>query len=193
MVRNQSVQSGDINLSYWEIVFVHPYFFKNYPYCVLLNSDCDLVFEGDRKPKVKCVQLAAVVDGFEYIKDLLLRVSNKVHYETRLIDMRTYGKVVSKFQKLINQQEKLFYLPECSTVGFDAAHVVRLDTSVSLQIDTKEKYQALLTARLKLRLNEPYKSKLGENFSNLYNRIGLADVKDLLEQDYSVWLEQEMD
>jgi hypothetical protein len=172
---------------------VYPYFFTNYSHCIILNSDCDIVFENDRRPKVRCAQLAAVVDGFEYVKDILLKVSNKVHYETRLIDMRTYGKVVTKFQKLINQQEKLFYLPESSALGFNAAHVVRLDTSISIQIDTKDKYDALVKSRLPLRLNEPYKSKLGENFSNLYNRIGLTDVKDILGSEYSTWLEQEMD
>ena len=119
---------------------LYPYFFTNYSYGIVLNADCDIFLKEGRRTKVKCVQIAAVVEASEYIKNLLLKVSNEDHHLTRLIDEKTYFSVVRKFESLINNQEKLFfYLPENLNIGFRSAHLVRLDTSVSIQINDNEK------------------------------------------------------
>ena len=177
---------------------LYPYFFANYSYAIVLNADCDIVQEENRKPKVKCVQLAAVVEASPHIKKLLQKVSNKDHYFTRIIDEKTFRDVVRQFEKLINNQEKLyFYLPQNLNIGFNSAYLVRLDTSVSIQLTdddeqrAQSKYQAFIKSR-KVTLIEPYKSKLGESFASLFDRTGLTDAKDLLQEKYDAWVKSEM-
>ena len=172
---------------------VYPYFFSNYSHGIILNADCDIYRKDGRSPKVKCIQIAAVVEGSDHIQRLLKKVSKNEHYLTKLIDEDTFRNVTNKFESLINNQEKLyFYLPESWDRGFKTAHLVRLDTSVSIQIDTAEKYSAILKSRTNATIQEPYKSKLGENFSALFDRTGLTDAQDHLNSDYESWLMQEM-
>lgn len=172
----------------------YPYFFSNYAYGIILNADCDLFAKNGRKPKVKCMQVAAVVEASAHIQNLLLQVSSEDHYKTRLIDEKTYSAVVRKFQSLINNQEKIyFYLPENWNIGFKSAHLVRLDTSVSFQINDTAKYKAIIDSRIPATLEEPYKSKLGENFANLFDRTGLTDVDDQMGARYEEWLQQELE
>jgi hypothetical protein len=173
---------------------VYPYFFDHYSYAIVLNADCDIFRSKSRPVKVRCLQIAAVVEASEYIKNLLLEVSNEVHYKTRLIDNKTYGEVVRKFESLINQQEKLyFYLPENLNIGFKTAHLARLDTSISIQIDDEKKYNSILQSRIEASISEPFKSKLGENFATLFDRTGLTDVKDILEDKYTLWRTKELE
>jgi len=172
----------------------YPYFFSNYSHAIILNADCDIFAKDGRKAKVKCIQIAAVVEASQYIKSLLLQVSNADHYKTRLIDEKNYSSVVNKFQSLINNQEKTyFYLPENWNIGFKSAHIARLDTSISLQINSVEKYKAIQESRISATLQEPYKSKIGENYANLFDRTGLTDVQDHLGEDYELWLSREME
>jgi hypothetical protein len=171
---------------------VYPYFSENYQYGIVLNSDCDIVFEKNRRPKVKSVQIAAVVEASEHIKKML---GKQEHHDFGIIDEKTYGTVTARFESLINNQEKLyFYLPANEAINFIGAYIVRLDTSISLQIDTIEKYRAFIDSRLSASLEDPFKAKLGENFASLFDRIGTDDVEEILgEADYTKWLTAELE
>lgn len=170
---------------------VYPYFFGKYKYAIVLNADCDLFSnDEDRSPKIKCMQIAAVEEASEHIKSLLQ--INQTYFKTRLIDEKRYEKVATKFESLINQQEKVyFYIPENLNIGFKSAYVARLDTSVSVQINSKDKYAAILKSRLPASVDEPYKSKLGEKIAELFDRTGLTDVQDILD-DYVGWRTAEL-
>lgn len=189
------IESLDFNLAEQ----AYPYFFANYNYAIILNADCDIYVKDARRAKVRCVQLAAVVEASDHIKTLLKKVANDDHYLTRIIDEKTYYAVVRKFESLINNQEKLyFYLPENQNINFKSAHLVRLDTSISIQVNdsdlerAQKKYHSVVKSRIQATLNEPYKSKLGENYASLFDRTGLTDAKDHLDDDYDEWVKQEM-
>lgn len=173
---------------------VYPYFFSRYPHGIVLNADCDIVWEGDRTPKVSCVQLAAVVPAWEHVVRLLNReVAGTCNLTDGFLPERHYKRALRKFESLINNQEKyLFYLPSNLNIGLETPHVVRLDTSVAFRLDDRAAYDAFLESRLFATLKEPYKSKLGENFAALFDRTGLADARDVMGESYSAWLEAEM-
>lgn len=169
---------------------VYPYFLKNYQYGVILNSNCDLVLEKNRPLKVRCIQIAAVVEASDYMKKML---GKEEHHTYQVIDEKTYGNVIFQFEDLVNNQHKLyFYLPASEQIGFNSAYVVRLDTSVALQGDTSDKYQAFLDSRIAT-LKDPFNSKLGEKFAALFDRIGTDDYEEILGEDaFDEWKTKEL-
>lgn len=175
------------------IADVYPYFFTNYAYGVIVNADCDIYWKDGRKPKVNCVTLAAVVKASERLNIEFKEILSEEKLKNIIVSKDDYQKIMNKFEKLVNNQDKLyFYLPEDRNCELTFPFVVRLDTSVSLLIEHKRSYDAFLKSRLQITIKEPYKSKLGENYAALYDRTGLTDVKDILKEKYCDWLDEEL-
>lgn len=172
---------------------VYPYFFAKYKYSVIVNADCDIFREENgREPKIVCIQMAAVVPALPIISKIFQKLAPE-GLSVSFVPEKRKNNLINAFEKLINQNEKLyFYLPANRNIGFEQAHIARLDTSVSFRVQSNEYYNAVLNSRIGLSVQEPFKSKLGENFAALFDRTGLPEVKTTVRDQYPTWLEREL-
>lgn len=159
---------------------VYPYFFENHEFAIILNSDCDLVFDSanNRDGKVSCIAICPVTPLPKKLDLILKSIGGGDERKMGIISSpRTSEKFMDKFRKLVdNQEHPYFYLPEIPELGIH--HVARVDNIISLQL-SKKHLTIYKESRIKT-LRPPFKSKLGEMASQLFHRVGLSDLKDEL-------------
>ncbi|MBX9838965.1 MAG: hypothetical protein K2X69_11715 [Silvanigrellaceae bacterium] len=184
---------------------VYPYFFQNYPLCVVLNASCDLVFNNKRKPKVECIQLVALSPLKDTLQTLIssnadsglkLLAANGIN----IVSEKIHNKISEEFRKIIDGQHKTkFFLPEMKIPDLNNKDknklnlpwVAKLDVIVSLRF---KQYDAFIKAKTGLKIEPQRASKLAENTASLFNRIALDDIKEVLgDDDYKKWVDEQLE
>ncbi len=170
---------------------VYPYFFKKYKLSVVLNASCDIT--TSREAKVECIQLAALYPLEDVMKPIVKRFANGGE-KFNIISASDYADLEDEFRKIVDGQNKTrFFLPNIQIDGVelpDTAWVVRLDVIISLRFKHRE---AFVSAKTGLKLEEHRASKLAENAGALFNRIGMRDVNDILDDgEYKIWVQNHL-
>jgi hypothetical protein len=172
---------------------VYPYFFSHYELCVVLNATCDLVHGTGRTKKVTCVQLVALSPLDDTLTPIVKRHAQD-GLKFNLIDDSAYSELRDDFRKILDGQHKTrYFLP---IIPFDNKHelnfpwVARLDVIISLRYDHPA---AFIAARTGVKISSQRASKLAENTANLFNRIALDDVSDILGSNkYAHWVDEQL-
>lgn len=182
---------------------VYPYFFKNYYLCVVLNASCDLVFGSKRTSKVECLQLVALSPLEDTLQNIISSFSDPVmrnsSFYKNIVSQKNYNKIAEEFRKIIDGQHKTkFFLPEIlfpnlkkeDEESLNFPWVAKLDVIVSLRF---KNHSAFIKSKTGIKLEPQRASKLAENTANLFNRIALDDVKEILgNEHYKTWVDEQL-
>lgn len=180
---------------------VYPYFFSNYKFCVVLNATCDLIHTGKRNAKVDCIQLIALYPLAKTLENLITSYSDSnlksftEKTSLKIIPFKNYERIKDDLRKIIDGQHKTkFFLPQIPFPDLlnnkknikEIPWIAKLDVIISLRF---KHYDAFIDAKTGVKIKPQRASKLAENTANLFNRIALDDVKEVLgDTTYGEWI-----
>lgn len=144
-------------------------------YVMVLTQSCDLVKTEKRKPKLNHINVCLVRSLDAVIRRVIDEEIKPVSISnTNLLPRDALDQLKDRISKLLNNtdQKTCFFLPNHKPFTEDMAALLPLSFSFRT-----EHYETLLNNRV-LGLKSEFQAKIGYIISQLYGRIGTADLSD---------------